>query len=334
MAEAVAKVLPVKSLRWISFGHVESDKFGSMNMWLTAAPKSQVAYNTLGCDVSLNDLCDRPPRALAEGEVIDLGGKRVRQISTPHVPHSWEAQVLFEETTGTLFCGDLFTHVGPGKALTTDDVVGPALAAEGMFHSTSLNPRTGQTLRTLADLNPRTLAIMHGRSFHGDGGKALGDLAAAREVGKRIVEAVTVWGSVQSRARLPGALAPDDLDRAGAWRTTCSATLPMSQRLSPVRPWDPSTMMSAAQSIASWRISVRGWRDGIGLDLQTRSFQCRRRRGDGPLRIGLGHLLYLGDGRGADTLHADGQVGAGGNGEHAHRAGLGPRPCSDMSQGR
>ena len=181
VAEAVAKVLPVKSLRWISFGHVESDECGSMNMWLTAAPNSQVAYNTLGCDVSLNDLCDRPPRALAEGEVIDLGGKRVRQISTPHVPHGWEAQVLYEETTGTLFCGDLFTHVGPGKALTTDDVVEPALAAEGMFHSTSLNPRTGQTLRTLADLNPRTLAIMHGRSFQGDGGKALRDLAAGYE---------------------------------------------------------------------------------------------------------------------------------------------------------
>ena len=89
-----------------------------------------MAHGALGCDVSLNDLCDRPPRALAEGEVIDLGGKRVRQISTPHVPHGWEAQVLFEETTGTLLCGDLFTQVGAGPALTTDDVVEPAMAAE------------------------------------------------------------------------------------------------------------------------------------------------------------------------------------------------------------
>jgi flavorubredoxin len=181
VAEAVAKVVPVESLRWIAFGHVESDECGSMNMWLTAAPNSQVAHGALGCDVSLNDLCDRKPRALAEGEVIDLGGRRVRQISTPHVPHGWEAQVLYEETTGTLFCGDLFSQVGGGKALTTDDVVQPALAAERMFHGTSLTPHTGRILRTLADLKPSTLAIMHGRSFQGDGKQALHDLAAGYE---------------------------------------------------------------------------------------------------------------------------------------------------------
>ena len=118
VAEAVATVVPVESLRWITFGHVEADECGSMNMWLAAAPASTVAHGALGCDVSLNDLSDRPPRALAEGEVIDLGGKRVRQISTPHVPHGWEAQVLFEETTGTLLCGDLFSQVGAGKPLT------------------------------------------------------------------------------------------------------------------------------------------------------------------------------------------------------------------------
>lgn len=181
VAEAVATVLPVESLRWITFGHVEADECGSMNMWLTAAPDSQVAHNTLGCSVSLNDLCDRPPRALEEGEVIDLGGKRVRQISTPHVPHGWEAQVLFEETTGTLLCGDLFTQVGSGPALTTDDVVEPAMAAEWMFHATSLAPHTGQTLRALGDLDPRTLATMHGTSFQGDGKRALYDLAASYE---------------------------------------------------------------------------------------------------------------------------------------------------------
>ena len=86
VAEAVATVVPVESLRWITFGHVEADECGAMNMWLAAAPASTVAHGALGCDVSLNDLCDRPPRALADGEVIDLGGKRVRQISTPHVP--------------------------------------------------------------------------------------------------------------------------------------------------------------------------------------------------------------------------------------------------------
>jgi flavorubredoxin len=181
VAEAVATVVPVEALRWITFGHVEADECGSMNMWLTAAPDSQVAHDALGCDISLNDLCDRPPRALDEGELIDLGGKRVRQISTPHVPHGWEAQVLYEETTGTLLCGDLFTQVGAGPALTTDDLVEPALAAEQMFHATCLAPHTGTTLRQLGDLSPTTLAIMHGASFRGDGKAALYDLAAVYE---------------------------------------------------------------------------------------------------------------------------------------------------------
>jgi len=181
VAEAVATVVPVEALRWITFGHVESDECGSMNMWLTAAPDSRVAHGALGCDVSLNDLCDRPPRALGEGEVIDLGGKRVRQISTPHVPHGWEAQLLFEETTGTLLCGDLFSQIGAGPAVTTDDVVEPALAAERLFHASSLAPNTAGTLRQLGDLSPTTLAIMHGASFRGDGKAALYDLAAGYE---------------------------------------------------------------------------------------------------------------------------------------------------------
>jgi flavorubredoxin len=181
VSEAVATVLPVESLRWITFGHVEADECGSMNMWLAAAPQAQVAHGALGCDVSLNDLADRPPRALADGEVLELGGKRVRQIPTPHVPHGWEAQVLFEETTGTLLCGDLFSQVGGGPALVTDDVLGAALAAEGMFGQSSLAPHTGQVLRGLGDLQPQTLAIMHGSSFQGDGRQALYDLAGAYE---------------------------------------------------------------------------------------------------------------------------------------------------------
>jgi flavorubredoxin len=179
VAEAVAKVIPVESLRWISFGHVEADESGAMNMWLAAAPQSQVTFGALGCDISLNDLADRAPRALAEGEVIDLGGKRVRQISTPHVPHGWEAQVLFEETTGTLLCGDLFSQVGACPALTADDIVAPALVAEELFHATALAPNTTSTLRSLGDLAPTTLALMHGPSFQGDGKRALYDLAAA-----------------------------------------------------------------------------------------------------------------------------------------------------------
>ncbi|MEW6153897.1 MAG: MBL fold metallo-hydrolase [Actinomycetota bacterium] len=181
VAEAVATVLPVESVRWLTFGHVEADECGSVNMWLAAAPASAVAHNALGCDVSLNDLCDRPPRALAEGEVLDIGGKRLRQISTPHVPHGWEAQVLFEETTATLLCGDLFSQVGGGPALTAGDLVGPAMAAEAMFGATCLAPHTAATLRALGDLRPTTLAVMHGSSFEGDGRQALYDLASAYE---------------------------------------------------------------------------------------------------------------------------------------------------------
>ena len=181
VAEAVAKVVPVESLRWITFGHVEADECGAMNIWLAAAPNSQVAHGALGCMVSLNDLCDRAPRALADGEVIDIGGKRLRQIPTPHVPHGWEAQVLFEETTGTLLCGDLFTQIGASPPLTTDDIVEPAVAAEEIFRASSMAPHTASTLRSLGDLNPTTLALMHGPSFSGDGKRAFYDLAAAYE---------------------------------------------------------------------------------------------------------------------------------------------------------
>jgi len=177
VAAAVTKVLPVERLRWIAFGHIESDECGGMNAWLAAAPQATVAHGAIGCMVSLNDLADRPPRSLADGETIDLGGKRVRHIDTPHVPHGWDARLLYEETTGTLFCGDLLTHLGNGPALTSADVVGPAAAAEDAFQSTSLTPGTAPAIRRLAALAPKTLAIMHGSSFNGDTAAALEALA-------------------------------------------------------------------------------------------------------------------------------------------------------------
>jgi len=179
VSEAVSKIVPVERLRWITFGHVESDECGSMNEFLAAAPQAEVAHGVVGCMVSLNDLADRPPRPLADGEVIDLGGKRVRHIDTPHVPHGWEARVLYEETTRTLLCGDLFTHVGQTAALTSDDIVEPAMDAEAMFRSTSLAPDTPVVMSRLAELQPTTLALMHGASFNGDCGQALLDLANA-----------------------------------------------------------------------------------------------------------------------------------------------------------
>lgn len=181
VAEAVAKVLPVERLRWISFGHVESDECGSVNQFLAAAPESRVVFNPLGCDVSLDDLCDRPPQPTADGGHYDAGGHVFSIYSTPHVPHGWEAQVLFDETTGTLFCGDLFSRVGDWPAIVHDDVVGPTLEADDMFGATCLAPATAPTLRRLAELAPRTLAIMHGPTFVGDCAKALLELADAYE---------------------------------------------------------------------------------------------------------------------------------------------------------
>jgi flavorubredoxin len=181
VSEAVGRVVPVERLRWITFGHVESDECGSMNEWLAAAPLAEVAHGMIGCLVSLNDMADRPPRPLADGEVIDLGGKQVRHIDTPHVPHGWEARVLYEETTGTLLCGDLFTHVGNGPALTDDDIVEPAMEAEAVFRATAMAPDTAAVMRRLGDLSPTTLALMHGSSYTGDGAKALSDLASAYE---------------------------------------------------------------------------------------------------------------------------------------------------------
>jgi flavorubredoxin len=177
VSAAVARVMPVERLRWISFGHVESDECGAMNLWLAAAPQAQIVFNRLGCDVSLNDLADRPPRAVEDGEVLDLGGKRIRFLQTPHVPHGWEAQAAFEETGRTLFCGDLFTHVGRDGPVTDKDIVEAAMAAEDMFGATALGPQTAPTLRRLADLEPAMLALMHGASFRGDGAAALRALA-------------------------------------------------------------------------------------------------------------------------------------------------------------
>lgn len=181
VSAAVAELVPLEQLRWISFGHVESDECGSMNLWLEAAPNAQIVFSELGCQLSVNDMADRPPRALADGEVLDLGGKRVRLIPTPHVPHGWEAQVLYEEVTSTLFCGDLFTHIGDPAALTAEDIVGPAMTAEELFGATSIGPMTAPTIRRLAELAPQTLATMHGSSFNGECGAALRGLADAYE---------------------------------------------------------------------------------------------------------------------------------------------------------
>jgi flavorubredoxin len=191
VAEAVGKVLPVDRLRWVSFGHVEADECGAMNAWLAAAPSAQVLFNALGCQVSVDDLADRPPVHVLDDSVRDIGGHRLRTIATPHVPHGWEAQVIYDEQTETLLCGDLFTRTGDGAALVHDaDLVEPALAADDLFGATCLTPSTAPALRGLADLSPRTLALMHGPAFAGDGAGALRALADAYEA--RFTAAVPV----------------------------------------------------------------------------------------------------------------------------------------------
>jgi flavorubredoxin len=187
VSEAIATVTSLERLRWITFGHVEADECGSMNEFLAAAPESTVAHGTLGCLVSINDLADRPPVPLADGEVIELGNHRVRHIDTPHVPHGWEARLLFEETTNTLFCGDLFTQLGDPPAISTEDIVGPASQAEDIFSYSTLSPKTGPTIRSLATLAPTTLAVMHGSCFAGNGAMAL--LALADEYDARVAAA-------------------------------------------------------------------------------------------------------------------------------------------------
>src|SRR4051812_22399923 len=169
VSAAVASLVPLDDLRWISFGHVEADECGAMNQFLADAPKAEVVHGGLAVMVSLGDLADRPPRAVEDGEVLDLGAHRLRFIATPHVPHGWESGLWFDEATRTLFSGDLFTQVGDGPALTTDDVVGAALEAEAVFGSTSCGPNLVPTLHALADLEPTTLAVMHGSSYRGDG---------------------------------------------------------------------------------------------------------------------------------------------------------------------
>ena len=131
--EALNRIMPADRLRWIAFGHFEADECGAMNEWLALAPHATAAHGQTGCMVSLNDFADRAPRTLIDNEVVDLGGKRVRFIDTPHTPHGWDAGVLYEETTCTLLCGDLFTQVGDDRVITDGDVVGPAIAAEDMF---------------------------------------------------------------------------------------------------------------------------------------------------------------------------------------------------------
>lgn len=187
-AEAVARVVPLEQVRWVSFGHVEADEMGAMNQWLAAAPGAEVVQGSTGVLVSVTDLADRPPRPLRDGEVLDLGGKRVHWIDTPHVPHGWDAGLIYEEVTGTLFVGDLFTALGQTAVDTDGDIVGPAVATEDVFRASAITPTSGATVRGLAGWEPRTLALMHGPAFTGDTAAAL--TALGQDYDRRLAESV------------------------------------------------------------------------------------------------------------------------------------------------
>ena len=176
--EAVASVMPVERLRYIGLSHVEADECGAINQWLAAAPQAVPLCGRVAASVSMEDLADRMPREIADGEVLSLGSHQVRWFDTPHLPHAWECGFLFEERTHTFLCGDLFSQPGDQPAaLTEADILGPseAFRARMDYYSHTKNARA--MLERLAACAPLTLACMHGSAWRGDGGKLLLALA-------------------------------------------------------------------------------------------------------------------------------------------------------------
>lgn len=176
--EAVASVMPVEKLRYVAFSHVEADECGSLNEWLAAAPQASPLCGTVAAMVSIADLADRPPRALADGETLSLGKHTVRWLDAPHLPHGWECGYLVEERTRTLLCGDLFTQGGADlPAVTESDILGPSEAFRQAMDYFSHTNHTGLLLEKLAATEPATLACMHGSAWRGDGAVLLRALA-------------------------------------------------------------------------------------------------------------------------------------------------------------
>ncbi|MGR8933370.1 MAG: MBL fold metallo-hydrolase [Gammaproteobacteria bacterium] len=178
--EAVASVLPVTSLRYIAFSHIEADECGSLNEWLAAAPQSLPLCGNVAALVSVSDLADRVPLALADGEALCLGTHTVRWLDTPHLPHAWECGFLTEERTRTLLCGDLFTQGGADlPPITEADILGPSEAFRHAMDYYSYTKNARVLLEKLAATEPTTLACMHGSAWRGDGKSLLLALADA-----------------------------------------------------------------------------------------------------------------------------------------------------------
>lgn len=187
--DAVARLIDPATLRWIGYSHFEPDECGALNDWLAVAPRAQAVCGVVGAAVMLGDFADRPARPLADGELLEIGRFRLRYLATPHLPHGWDAGLFFEEAERTLLCSDLFFQPGDPQPLNEADAVGPAAAAmhEGaggpLAKDIPYTPWTEPALERLARLAPRTLAIMHGSAYRGDGAAALRALAPViREV--------------------------------------------------------------------------------------------------------------------------------------------------------
>ena len=181
--EGVTSIIDPSELRWIGFSHFESDECGALNEWLGVAPRAQALCSVVGALVNVNDFAARAPRPLADDEMLQIGRYRLRFLSTPHVPHCWDAGLFFEEVEQTLLCSDLFFQRGDPQSVIESEIVGCAREyiqgnlAEPTAKDMPYTPYTGSTLRRLAAREPRTLAVMHGSSFRGDCRKALLDLA-------------------------------------------------------------------------------------------------------------------------------------------------------------
>jgi flavorubredoxin len=180
VSEAIAAVMPVERLRYVGLSHFEADECGSMNPFLALAPAAVPLCGQIAAMVSVADMADRAPRALADGERLATGRHTLQWFDTPHVPHGWDCGLLLDTTTATFFCGDLFTQPGRGElALTRDDILGPSEAFRQPMDYFAHAPQTVATLQRLAQSAPRTLACMHGSAWQGDGGALLRHLAEA-----------------------------------------------------------------------------------------------------------------------------------------------------------
>ena len=178
VAEAIGKVLPLERLRYVAFSHFEADECGSLNDFLAAAPAAVPVSSQVAAMVSVNDVADRPARALADGEVLKLGRHSLKWLDAPHVPHAWENGFMMELETRTMLCGDLFTQGGSGTvALTESDILGPSEAFRAPMDYYAHSPETSATLERLAREQPQVLAVMHGSAFRGDGASLLRALA-------------------------------------------------------------------------------------------------------------------------------------------------------------